>query len=257
MAAFTSIALGAAALGAVASGAGAIMGANSAGKAAKAQQAGLSEATAEQRRQFDLQLEESKRQFNAQRSDLAPYRNLGTATLPTLKGAYGLGTSAENAAALERFRSSTPDYGFGFSEGQRATEGALNASGMGLRGGGALKALTRYGQDYATTRFGNWRAGLGVPAGYGSSAVAQGNQASQNYANSYMNASQNFANAYGQNAIAAGNARASAYGGTANALGQIGQTLGYFGGRFGSFGAPSPAGYTNNLHLSAIAGGAA
>lgn len=233
MAAFTSIALGAAALGGLASGAASIMGANSAGKAARAQQAGLSEATAEQRRQFDLQLDENQRQFNLQRGDLAPYRNLGRDTLPTLKGAYGLGTAKENAAALDRFRTATPDYAFGLAEGQKATEGVLNASGMGLRGGGALRALTRYGQDYATTRFGDWRAGLGVPAGYGSSAVAQGNQASQNYANNFSNASQNFATAYGNNAIAAGNARASAYGGTANALGQIGQTLGYFGGRYG------------------------
>jgi hypothetical protein len=143
---------------------------------------------------------EAKRQFDLQRGDLAPYRELGIATLPTIKGAYGLGTDAENAAALERFKTATPDYGFGFSEGERATAGALNASGVGLKGGGALKALTRYGQDYATTRFGNWRAGLGVPAGYGSNAVAQGNQSSQNYSD-----------AFGANTRAAGDARASAY----------------------------------------------
>lgn len=143
---------------------------------------------------------EARRQFDLQRSDLAPYRQLGIDTLPTIKGAYGLGTPEENAAALDRFKTATPDYGFGFSEGQKATEGALNASGVGMKGGGALRALTRYGQDYATTRFGNWRQGLNAPAGYGVDAVQQGNQASQNYAD-----------AYGNNTRAAGDARASAY----------------------------------------------
>lgn len=159
-------------------------------KAVKAQTAASAASNAEARRQFDLQ-----------RSDLAPYRELGTATLPTLKGAYGLGTPEENAAALERFKTATPDYGFGFDEGNRALLGVLNRpGGVGLGGGGAIKAATRYGQDYATTRFGDWRAGLGVPAGYGSNAVAQGNQASQNYSN-----------AYGANTMAAGDARASGY----------------------------------------------
>lgn len=199
-------------------------------------------AIAEARRQFDAQSAEQKRQFELQRSDLAPYRNLGTATLPTLKGAYGLGTPAENAAALDRFKASTPDYGFGLAEGQKATEGALNASGMGLRGGGALRALTRYGQDYATTRFGNWRAGLGVPAGYGSGAVAQGNQASQNYANAFTGASQRFSDAYGANTRDAGDARASAYLRTGEIWGPVWQNfersaakpIGYaLGGGFG------------------------
>ena len=247
MAAFTSIALGALALGSVASGAAAVMGANAASKGAKAQEASALDANAEARRQFDLQLAEQQRQFNLQRGDLAPYRNLGRDTLPTLQGAYGLGTPAQNAAAMERFRTATPDYVFGLAEGQKATEGALNASGMGLRGGGALKALTRYGQDYATTRFGNWRAGLGIPAGYGVGAVGQGNQASQNYANAFTNASQNYANIYGMNTRAAGDARASAYGaragaasGIADAFGNLGTGLAYGAGR-GFFGGSSAA----------------
>lgn len=168
-------------------------------------------ATAEARRQFDIQTATQKEQYDQQRADLAPYRELGAATLPTLQGAYGLGTDAENAAALERFKASTPDYNFGMEQGQRATEGALAASGVGLRGGGALKALTRFGNDYATTRFGDWRQGLNAPAGFGQSAVAQGNSASQNYANAFTNASQNYSNAYGANTRDAGDARASAY----------------------------------------------
>lgn len=158
-------------------------------KAVKASTAAAGESNAEARRQFDLQ-----------RGDLAPYRELGTATLPTLKGAYGLGTDAENADAMRRFKESTPDYGFGFDEGKRAVEGQLAAGGVGRFGGGALKALDRYGQNYATQRFGDWRQGLNNPAGIGGGAVQQGNQASQNYSN-----------AYGANTMAAGDARASGY----------------------------------------------
>ena len=166
---------------------------------------------------------ESRRQFDLQRSDLAPYRELGTATLPTLKGAYGLGTPEENAAALERFKTATPDYGFGFDEGNRALMGVLNRpGGVGLGGGGAIKAATRYGQDYATTRFGDWRNSLSVPAGYGSNAVAQGNQASQNYANTY-----------GANTRAAGDARASAYGNIGTGIQDIAQAGAYAYGRYG------------------------
>jgi hypothetical protein len=155
----------AAAIGGVAALGGAVIQSSAASKAAKAQTAAAGDANAEARRQFDLQ-----------RADLAPYRELGTATLPTLKGAYGLGTDAENADAMRRFKDSTPDYGFGFDEGKRAVEGTLAAGTMGRFGGGALKALDRYGQNYASTRFGDWRAGLGVPAGVGGSAVQQGNQ---------------------------------------------------------------------------------
>ncbi len=172
-----------------------------------------------------LQNDEAKREFDLQRSDLAPYRELGVATLPTLKGAYGLGTDEENAAALERFKTATPDYGFGLEEGKRAVQGALQ-NGVGRFGGGALKALTRYGQDYATTRFGNWRTGLNSPAGYGSNAVAQGNQAAQNYSAAYQ-----------QNTGAAGDARASAYLRNGQIWGPLYQNLEKSAGKVFAYGA--------------------
>jgi hypothetical protein len=213
---------------AVGAGISAVASSSSADKAADAQSAASNQANAEARRQFDLQ-----------RADLAPFRDLATSTLPTLKGAYGLGTPEEIAAAMERFKSSTPDYEFGFDEGKRAVEGSLAAGGMGRFGGGALKTLDRYGQNYATQRFGDWRTGLGVPAGMAQSSVNAGNQASQNYSD-----------AYGANTRAAGDARASAYnakgaayGGAISDIGQIG-AYGYGKGWFG--GSPGTGGGSVN-----------
>ena len=190
---------------AVGAGIGAVASSSAADKAAQAQLEASNAANAESRRQFDQQ-----------REDLRPARELGYATLPVLKGAYGLGTDEENAAALERFKTATPDYQFGFDEGERALQGTLQ-NGMGRFGGGALKALTRYGQDYATTRFDDWRTGLNTPAGYGSSAVNQGNQASQN-----------FTNQFGVNTRAAGDARASAYSASGKAWGDAASDVGQF-----------------------------
>lgn len=143
---------------------------------------------------------EARRQFDLQRSDLAPYREAGQKALPYVSGAYGIGTPQENQASKDAFFNASPDYNFGFEQGNRAVQGTLGAGGMGRFGGGALKALNRYGQDYATTRFGNWRTGLQSMTGMGQSAVNSGNQASQN-----------FSDAYGANTRSSGDARASSY----------------------------------------------
>ena len=46
-----------------------------------------------------------------------------------------------------------PGYQFGLEQGRNALEGSAAARG-GLYSGNALRELTRYGGDYATTRFG-------------------------------------------------------------------------------------------------------
>lgn len=52
-----------------------------------------------------------------------------------------------------QYQPTDPSYQFRFNEGQRALDRSAAAGGS-LYSGGTLKALARYGQDYASTEFG-------------------------------------------------------------------------------------------------------
>lgn len=101
-----------------------------------------------------------------------------------------------------------PSYAFRFSEGLRALE-RLQAAGGKLYSGGTARAATRFGQDLASTEYGNAWNRLASLAGIGQTAT--GAQASA-------------AGTYGARAgdlmTSAGAARASGYVGGANALNQ-------------------------------------
>ena len=91
----------------------------------------------------------------------------------------------------------------------------------GLLSGGALKAAQRYGQDYASTEFGNAYNRLAGRAGFGQTASTNMGTAAGNYG---VNA--------GNNMMAGANARASGYVGGANALtGGLNQYLNYTQGQ--------------------------
>lgn len=128
-------------------------------------------------------------------------------------GAFG---SLSKSFTLADFQKD-PGYDFRMQEGQKALERSAAARG-GLQGGGTLKALTRYGQDYASNEYGNaynrWNndnttrfnrlASLAQVGQTANNTIAQAGQANASNANS--------------NVLAAGNARASGYVGTANAI---------------------------------------
>lgn len=65
-----------------------------------------------------------------------------------------------------------PGYAFGFTEGQRAITANRAAKGL-LRTGGAAKELTRYGQDYAGTRY-NEAYGRGLATFQANEGARQG-----------------------------------------------------------------------------------
>ena len=102
-----------------------------------------------------------------------------------------------------------PGYEFRRSEGERAVSAGASARG-GLLSGGTGKALTRYGQDYASNEYTNVYNRISNIAGLGQSAAANsGNAAMQ--AGAYMgNAASNAGNASAYGAIGAGNAWANA-----------------------------------------------
>lgn len=110
-----------------------------------------------------------------------------------------------------------PGYQFGMQQGQQGLDNQFSRAG-GLLSGAALKAASRFNQDYAGTKFNdafnrdqanksNTFNRLASLSGVGQQAVAQvGNQGMQT------------AQIVGNNTMQAGNARASGYVGTANAL---------------------------------------
>lgn len=113
----------------------------------------------------------------------------------------------------------TPGYQFRLEEGLRALD--RSAAARGGFGGRNLRDMMRYGQDYASSEYGNEFNRRAAMAGIGSTANAQvgaaGTQAAGQIGNSLQNA---------------GDARASGYMGAANAAtNTLGTGLGmYFGG---------------------------
>lgn len=161
--------------------------------------------------------------FMKQREDQAPWRQAGGIALSQMGN-----PEFQRDFTKEDFQQD-PGYQFRMQEGQKALERSAAAKG-GLQSGGTLKALSRYGQDFASNEYGNAynrfnanldrRFGrLSSLAGLGQTANNQVGAAAQNYGN---NVSQNYmslGNALGASRIAEGNA----WGGTINSLGKIGQ----------------------------------
>lgn len=121
--------------------------------------------------------------------------NVGGSTAP--------GNSQQDAFAMFR---NTPGYQFGLDEGAKTVQASAAARG-GLNSGATLKALTKFGNDYADqqgyTPYMNRLAAL--------SGMAQAST------NTTGQLGQNVANQIGQNTMAAGDARAQGIYGSANA----------------------------------------
>lgn len=177
---------------ALAIGGSAILGANASSKAASTQAGSADRATELQREMFNKQLELQE-----------PFRQAGVNALNKIESGDIMG-------------SMDPSYSFRFQEGLKALDRQAAARG-GLISGGALKAAQRYGQDYASTEFGNAYNRLASRAGFGQTASTNmGGAAGQ------------FGTMAGNNMMAGANARASGYIGGANALaGGLTQYLNY------------------------------
>jgi hypothetical protein len=82
------------------------------------------------------------------RTDTAPWRKVGEEALNTLTAKVNAGPGAYTKS---------PGYDFRLGEGTKAIERSAAARG-GVLGGSTLKALTRFGQDYATNDYQNFLA---------------------------------------------------------------------------------------------------
>lgn len=184
-------------------------------KARDAQTRGADAATAEQRRQYDLY-----------REDMAPYREAGYSALDQLSALLGLngGDPSSQLRALQ----SDPGYQFGLQQGTNALERGAAARG-GLYSGATMKALQRYGNDYASTKFNETFNRLSGVAGTGQTATQSVGQFGQNVANNISDYALQAGNARAANALNQGNILS----GFANRVG--GMAASYFGGG-GGFG---------------------
>lgn len=163
--------------------------------------------------QADSAREASKLQkqiFDQQRKDATPWREAGMRALTGLENA-----DFQRDFTMNDFQAD-PGYAFRMGEGMKALERSAAARG-GLMAGGTMKALTRYGQDFASNEFQNAYNRfnsdrdrrfnrLSSLAGLGQTANTQVGQAGQNYANQV-----------GSNMMQAGNASAAGRMGVANA----------------------------------------
>lgn len=208
MPAFTSLALGASAIGSVAGGA---MSASASRDAADAQAAAADRATALQ-----------ERMYNQTRSDNEAYRTAGYGALSDMGN-----QDFKRDFTVNDFKQD-PGYDFRMQEGQKALERSAASRG-GLQSGGTMKAITQYGQNFASNEYGNAynrfnadrdrRFGrLSNIAGMGVGAINQTSAAGQNYANNAGNNMMGAANAQG----AAGIAQANAWNGTLSGIGKAG-----------------------------------
>jgi len=104
------------------------------------------------------------------------------------------------------YESSSPSYGFRFDEGARALERSAAARGR-LFSGATGRALTRYGQDFASQEFENDFRRLGSLAGDGQQATG-----------TIVNVAGQYGDNVSANQLRAGDARASGYINQGNAM---------------------------------------
>jgi hypothetical protein len=145
------------------------------------------------------------------RMDATPYREAGYSALNKLAAAPDF-TGASFAT--------DPGYQFGLDEGMKGLTNSAAARGN-LLSGAALKASTKYAQDYAGTKFNDAfnrdatnKNRLASLAGIGKVATANSGANTMQLGSQLGQASQSMA----QNALGVGNARASGYLANGNAL---------------------------------------
>lgn len=214
------------------------------------------ESIAAQNAALDKSLGFQQRQYDQTRTDNEPWRTTGVDALGQLAGLANFDPTPTAESVMAE-----PGYQFGLNQGRNAMEGSAAARG-GLYSGNALRELTQFGNDYATTKFGDafnrqratfgdrWNRLSGL-SGTGQVATGQVNQAGQNMANSasqmygnnanqqqsvLMNTAGNLGNLFTNNANAQGAARMGRANIWASGLNQLGGLAAYGMGGMGGMG---------------------
>lgn len=153
------------------------------------------------------------RMFEQSREDLEPWRQAGIGALGGLTAGMAEGGEFTQPFNFE----ADQGYQFRLDEGRNTLENSAAARG-GLLSGNTLKALTQYGQDFASGEYSNaynrWNNDMTNRFNRLSSLAGTGQTATTNVAQ----LGQNTAGQVGANQIGAGNANAAGSVGRANAI---------------------------------------
>ena len=168
----------------------ALIGANSAKKASRAQSDSAD-------KQIALQRENQR----ATEARFAPYEASGANALSAYDFNLGLGERPEGYAGFQ----STPGYQFQLDEGMRALEGSA-AAGGNVRSGATMKAAMGFGQGLANQDYGNYMNRLQGQVGMGQASAAQTAAAGANATAGISNALGAQGNAKSAGIIGANNA---------------------------------------------------
>ena len=170
-----------------------IMGSSAARRAGEAQAAAIREATALQREMY-----------NTSRKDLSQYREVGGRYTGELDRSMPELTKSFTMSDFNK----DPGYDFRMEEGAKALERSASARG-GLMGGAAGKAMSRYGQDYASNEYSNAYNRFNSDRDQRFSKLSSLANMGQSAAAGSAQAAQNFGNQAGQNIIGGGSAQAA------------------------------------------------
>jgi hypothetical protein len=209
MAIATGTALALAAGGSVAAGA---MGASAARSAAKTQAGAADRAMQNEREMYDIS-----------RKDLAPYRKTGYNALADIEGMKPFLTAQFGPDQFEQYLD--PSMEFRRKLGEQSTARLANVGG-GAMSGNTLRALTDYGQDLASTEYGNAFNRFQTERGNIYNTLANIAGMGQGAVNTGVNAAQNFGQQMTGLTTGQGAALAGGQIGAANAMGGAAQNVG-------------------------------
>jgi hypothetical protein len=193
---------------------GVVSGVVSANSASNAQVGAAKAANAEQQREYDQT-----------RADQEPYRTQGYAALQRISDLLGISgnTSAPGYGSFGKPLSVSdvekdPGYQFGLNQGLKTQQNSAAARG-GLYSGAELKAITQYGNDYATSKYDDAysRAKNAQDTIFNRLSGVSGT--GQTATTTVDNLGQQAATNIGNNLIGAGNARGAADIATGNSIG--------------------------------------
>ena len=215
------------------------------GRAAAKQAASAAEANATQRYMYDQTREDNMPALEARNASLQRMRELLGIGGDTASKGYGSLGGGINPGDVQN----EAGYQFGLNQGLTAQSNQLGARGM-RNSGAAIKAATRYGNDYATTKYDNAfnrivanrsaqlnpLQSLAGASQTGASTVAN---SGNNYANTVSGNQTALGNALGANSLAQGNI----WGGALNQIGSAAKGW-YSGSQIDGFNGNALTGYT-------------
>jgi len=178
----------------------------------------------------------AQQQYARNEANLSPYMAQGSLATPTINGLLGLGDSALATKAFDTFKSST-GYDSRLAEGNRGVNAALGASSI-RDSGAAVKAASKFNQNFASNEFGNYLGSLQNQQALGMSAASALAGVSQNYVGTVSNNNNNAGNTSANAALSNAGSINSALG---NLVGAYGISQG-MGSSYGAKAALAPAG---------------